>query len=349
MISDAALSHSPLPAATHPLPSSAAGHRFAMLDGWRATSILFVLLGHLVPLGPRAWGANVTIATTGMVLFFILSGFLITRFLSEGADLRVFAIRRFARIVPLAWVVMLVLLVVDGAGPATWAANLLFYANLPPQRLLDGGGHLWSLCVEMQFYLGIALFVAVLGRRALVALPLLALAVTAARVAYGREIDVVTWFRVDEILAGGILALVYAGWYGPRPQRALAWLSPYWLFPLLVLAGHYAFPPLNYARPYIAALTIGATLFAPAPALARVFETRAMAYIATVSYAVYILHGALADTWLGSGDRLARYAKRPLLFGATFALAHLSTFRFERPFTDYAKRVTRRWHARLPT
>ena len=54
---------------------------FHVLDGWRGLSILFVLATHLLPLGPKEWKLNQTFGPIGMVLFFILSGFLITNFL----------------------------------------------------------------------------------------------------------------------------------------------------------------------------------------------------------------------------------------------------------------------------
>jgi len=318
-----------------------AAHRFAMLDGWRAVSILLVLAGHLLPLGPKRVALNPTATTTGMAIFFTLSGFLIVRFLSENADLRVFLIRRFFRIVPLAWVAMLAILLWQGAPPSTWAANLLFVANLPPQHLVVGGEHLWSLCVEMQFYVVAGLTAALLGPRSLtVAVPLAAAAVTIARIVYGRPVDIVTWFRVDEILAGGILALTYAGKYGEAPRRWLSRLHPYALLPLLLLSAHPAAGPLTYARPYLAALTVGASLFTAPVLLRRLFENRVAGYVAAVSYALYVIHGVLMNTWLGQGTTLVRYAKRPVLIGLTFGLAHLSTFRFEQPMVAVAKRLT---------
>jgi peptidoglycan/LPS O-acetylase OafA/YrhL len=317
-----------------------AAGRFAMLDGWRAVSILAVLAGHLLPLGPNRWGLNAVAATGGMAIFFTLSGFLITRFLAEGAELRVFIIRRFFRIVPLAWGLMAVALAAAVAPPALWAANLLFVSNLSDGLLVPGAEHLWSLCVEMQFYGGIALFVGLFGRRALLALPLMALAVTANRVAHGRVIDIATLYRVDEILAGGTLALAYAGWYGAWVPRLLARASAWALIPLFALSAHPALPWANYLRPYLAATLVGSTLYAPPPLLRRWFETAWMGWIATISYALYIFHGALAATWLGTGDHIVRYLKRPLLFAATFGLAHLSTYRFEQPLIARAKRLT---------
>lgn len=336
----------PLAPASEPPPATAAAlagasSRFAMLDGWRAASILLVLAGHFVPLSPKWLQFNAMAAASGMAIFFTLSGFLITRFMASRADLRVFILRRFFRIVPLAWVVMAVLLIANASGPEAWAANLLFYSNLPPAQLVHGGEHLWSLCVEMQFYVGIALFVALFTSRSLIVLPLIALAITALRIADQQMISIVTWHRVDEILAGGVLALIYAGWYGTAPQRLLAWLNPYWLIPLLLASAHPEAGALQYARPYLTALTVGASLYGAPVLLTKLFENRVAAYVATTSYALYIFHAALAVTWLGSGEDWVRYAKRPLLLAATFGLAHLSTFKFEQPCIALAKRLTR--------
>jgi peptidoglycan/LPS O-acetylase OafA/YrhL len=62
-----------------------------------------------------------------------------------------------------------------------------------------------------------------------------------------------------------------------------------------------------------------------------------MTYIAEISYALYIIHGVLSHTWLGAGDKLEKYLKRPLLFGLKFALAHVSTPYFEQPITRSVK------------
>lgn len=313
-----------------------------MLDGWRALSILLVLAGHLLPLGPKRFRMNETIAATGMALFFTLSGFLITRFLSDHADPRSFIIRRFFRIVPLAWVAVgvAVALTPGGAAPATWAANLLFYANLPPQHLLDAASHLWSLGVEMQFYVGAAILIAIGGRRSLMLIPVFCVGVTTLRVATGAQVSIVTWLRVDEILAGGIVSLAYSGWFGSAGARFLGRINSYLLFILLVASAHPAAGALDYARPYLAAALVGGTLYRAPRLLTRIFESRAAAYVATVSYAVYIIHGVLRVTWLGSGTVVVRYLKRPLLFAATFALAHLSTFYFERRCIEIARRLS---------
>jgi peptidoglycan/LPS O-acetylase OafA/YrhL len=312
-----------------------------MLDGWRALSIILVLSAHLLPLGPKSLQLNAAAGTMGMALFFTLSGFLITRFLAaEHASVRIFVIRRFFRIVPLSWLVCLIVLPLNHASLGTYAGHLIFYGNLPPFWLLPMTSHFWSLCVEMQFYLGIAALVAVFGRKGLYSVPLVCLAVTTLRIVTGAHISIVTWLRVDEILAGGIVALAYSGWFGPRPMRIFSRINVYLMLPVVLLSCHEASGPLQYLRPYLAAAMVAASLVNAPSLLARLFEHRITAWIATISYALYIIHGVLMETWLGSGDTNAKYLKRPVLIGATFALAHLSTYKFEQPCIALAKRLT---------
>ncbi|TCP33060.1 acyltransferase [Sphingomonas sp. BK235] len=313
--------------------------RIPILDGWRALSILLVLAGHLLPLGPHRWALNGAAAASGMALFFTLSGFLITQFLWHRPDVTPFLIRRLFRIVPLAWAAMLALALVTRAASVDLAANLAFVANLPPTHLLAGGDHLWSLCVEVQFYLGVALLVALGGRRALLLLPLLCLAVTATRVVQHAPISIFTWQRIDEILAGATLALVHA--HAPRWTERLPALLPLLLLPLVVAAAHEASGALQYARPYLAAAAVGCSIYAAPAWMRRLFGSAPARYVAEVSYAVYVFHVMFAATWLGSGGTVIRYAKRPLLFAAVFAAAHLSTFRFERPMIERGKRLER--------
>jgi peptidoglycan/LPS O-acetylase OafA/YrhL len=322
------------------LAPHAPSRRIPVLDGWRATSILLVLGSHLVPLGPRWLQLNFVAGAAGMALFFTLSGFLITQFLAGGMPVLDFLARRLARILPLCWTAVLVLVLWHSYDVATVVRNFLFVANLPPASLLHGGEHLWSLGVEMQFYVCVALICLILGRRGLYLVPVLCLGVTAARVVAGEHISIVTWHRIDEILAGGIIALIYSGWFGERAAEVLRKL-PVWPFAIaLVVCSHPATGPLQYLRPYAAAFLVGASLTNAPELLRRVLVSRPMAYVAEVSYALYVIHGILSATWLGSGDKLVRYLKRPLLFGATFLLAHISTRYFEQPITRRVRKLT---------
>ncbi len=324
------------------------GERFAMLDGWRGISILLVLAAHLLPLGPKPWHLNVGVGLLGMVFFFVLSGFLVTHFLLNNQyGVKDFLIRRLFRILPLAWaymgLVFLIYPVPDGAMPA----HFLFYANYPPKPLIPVTDHLWSLCVEMHFYLGVALLVASLGKRGLLLIPVLCLVFTLLRVGYEAHYSVITHLRVDEILAGATLALVYNGRLGGRRMEwGLRFALQPALFPLLLLlllvSSHPDSGFMNYFRPYLAAAAVGSTLFNPRTRVAEFLDNPILRYIAAISYALYVYHFFLADTWLGSGEKFEKYAKRPLLFAALFVTAHFSTFYYERKWIALGKRLSQK-------
>lgn len=312
-----------------------------LLDGWRALSITLVLVGHLLPVGPSQWALNAPTAATGMVMFFTLSGFLITRFLIEDGDIRRFLVRRLLRIVPLGWLGMLLAFVFsDDTSLGKIAGNLLFYANLPPFFLVGPGSHFWSLCLEVQFYLSIAILVVIGGKRALLAIPLACVAITCARIYWNEPMSIVSWFRADEILAGATLALIYEGWFGDRARKLVAFFNLFLLAPLLFASADLRTGFLPFLRPYISALMIGASLYNAPSWLKQICQCRVVVYTAQTSYAMYVFHGIFANTWLGFGDTLVKYAKRPLLFAITLAFAHYSTFRYERYWNMLAKRIT---------
>lgn len=316
--------------------------RYQVLDGWRAISILLVLLGHLFPIGPKAWQLNGAVAASGMAIFFILSGFLITNILLRDQNIVHFLTRRFLRIVPLAWLFIAITLVASSAASNTYLPHFLFYVNWPPMTFTNHTGHLWSLCVEMQFYLLIALLVAVFKKHAFILLPILCIAITVNRYINDVPMAINTYYRLDEILAGCILALIYHK-SSYVIKNNIAKLNPLFLFLLLVLSAHSDGGLFTYLRPYIAMLLIGSTLFSQDITwFNNWLKGRFLFYIASISFALYVIHGGLIDTWLGEGDKLEKYLKRPLLLAVTFALAHVSTFYYEKHWINLGKKLTKK-------
>lgn len=125
------------------------GHRPG-LDGLRGIAIGLVLLLHW-------WPDVFPGGDTGVDLFFVLSGFLITRLLVEEAwttgtiDLRDFYRRRFRRLMPASTALIACCALTPGA---IWVA--LYSANWARiGGVLRGGPleHTWSLAIEEQFYL----------------------------------------------------------------------------------------------------------------------------------------------------------------------------------------------------
>lgn len=101
----------------------------------------------------------------GVDIFFVLSGFLITTLLlkeqiSHGhVSLKKFYIRRFLRIVPVAYLFLLALIVINyffncDLNFKSVICSVLYIKNLPIHGINDRWtDHFWSLSVEEQFYL----------------------------------------------------------------------------------------------------------------------------------------------------------------------------------------------------
>jgi peptidoglycan/LPS O-acetylase OafA/YrhL len=135
------------------------------LDGLRAISIFLVLLGHLsrtrgfvsVDLGIADY------SHLGVVVFFVISGFLITRLmLSERlrngqVSLKRFYARRTLRLFPASYTYIACVCLLWLAGILHLHARDIWHAVTYTVNFLPGRakpiGHLWSLSNEEQFYL----------------------------------------------------------------------------------------------------------------------------------------------------------------------------------------------------
>jgi peptidoglycan/LPS O-acetylase OafA/YrhL len=314
------------------------------LDGVRGISILLVLATHLLPLGPKVLQLNGMTGLMGMSLFFCLSGFLITRFLFERPDVPLFLVRRLSRIYPL---LVLYAVLVPGIVLGRWdavAGILLTWINYDDAILIAGTSHLWSIAVELHFYIGIALAVALAGRRGFWIVPVLAVTVLLLRISEGATVSIRTHVRVDEILSGSLLALA---WIHPdhvlaRGLRQVALRGALPILALWLLSCHPIGGALGYGRPWFAMAVVAGLLFRAEGRLRRICRHPALGYVAGISYALYIWHPATALGWLGTGGGFTRYLiKRPISFAATFALAHLSTRVFESRFIAAARRFGR--------
>ena len=327
------------PPARHPDPEG----RFFVLDGWRAISILLVLAAHMLPLGPKALRLNETAGYMGMSLFFTLSGFLITTQVHRDGRVGAFFIRRLFRIVPLAWLGVLVAAYLADAGARGVLTSLFFGQTYSHAHIIPGLSHFWSLCVEVHFYLFIGVVLWLGGARIFQLLPFVWAALFLLRSSLAPSGTIETHLRVDEILSGSLLALLHLGKLGDR-TRGLIVRAPVPLLLLVLLATCLPVTaPVHGFRGLAAAAVVGHTLFAGAAGGFRWLGARPLRYIAAVSYALYVIHPFSMHGWLGQGATpAAKYAKRLLCLAITFALAHLSTFAFERRFIAWAKVLTAR-------
>ena len=137
------------------------------LDGLRGLAILWVVLYHCHPRLVGTWIYYAAIwGWAGVILFFILSGFLITSILLTTRDkpryFHNFHARRALRIWPL-YILLLVVVylnapwfigpgVMDAIRTAPWLAYLFLVQNLFHLTLPPAIGPTWALCIEEQYY-----------------------------------------------------------------------------------------------------------------------------------------------------------------------------------------------------
>jgi peptidoglycan/LPS O-acetylase OafA/YrhL len=304
--------------------------RLPALDGLRAISIMLVLGCHMLPLGPKVLQLNESAGAMGMSLFFGLSGFLITSTLLENPNVTEFLIRRLTRIVPLAYAYTFIVFGVLFYDPKTILWMVSFLLNYRGE-LNAYNAHFWSLCVEVHFYLSIALVVLLLGRKAIWAVWPICIAVTAFRIHTGPAAyySIYDQLRMDELLAGGCLATLYQKSWSDRAPVSVILVG---LAALLWFASSSAFSGwFQFFRPYMTALLMAAVLAHANSFIARFLASRPMAYIATISYALYVIHPLTIQGWMNTGGVFDRYLlKRPISFALTFGAAHLSTFYWEK-------------------
>lgn len=311
-------------------------------DGVRAISILLVLAAHLLPLGPKILALNELAALLGMSLFFGLSGFLITTFLYRSPDrIGAFFLRRSARILPLLWLYALIVAVLVHGQWDSFFAVVFFTLNYSDPLLLPGLSHLWSICVEFHFYLFIGLTVWIFGRRGLWIIPIAMLAILALRIDAGAEKSIRTLLRVDEIFAGGVVALLWQNKHHARAAAILQGIGKgFWLWIALLLASCYdATGPLMYLRPVFGLCVLAAVLQHQEGPIRRFLRWGSLAYIARISYALYIWHPLFRLGWLGERDSTAFFygVQRPIAIALSFLFAHTTTFTIERFFINRAR------------
>ncbi|MFA4929829.1 MAG: acyltransferase [Patulibacter sp.] len=165
---------SPSPAVTPP-PGQP---RFAGLDALRAFAVIAVVICHASGVAgvwrTTSWGWIGEAAQAGVVVFFVLSGFLVYRpFVAahaageRGPTVGRYARRRLLRIVPAYWVALTVLSLFPGtAGTFSddWWKYYFLLNGYETSAVGGGIGIAWSLGAEVAFYLLLP-FLAVLATR----------------------------------------------------------------------------------------------------------------------------------------------------------------------------------------
>ena len=202
------------------------------LDTLRAFAAVGVIVAHAytVDVCPQrpVLGKLSYLGNFGVSLFFVLSGFVITRILiqthQDSSYFKAFYVRRLLRIFPLYYTGLLVyyflpyLLGITSAV-TPFKEQLIYYTYLQNfSRTFDwnaaGPGHYWSLAVEEHFYLlwPAVVYYALKFKPSILLYVcfFLVVAVHVLRVLMlnkGLTINVFTFTRLDQLVYGGIIAL----------------------------------------------------------------------------------------------------------------------------------------------
>jgi peptidoglycan/LPS O-acetylase OafA/YrhL len=325
------------------------------LAGLRGIAALTVAIAHMrIMTGEPV--AEISPAL-GVVLFFVLSGFLMTHLYLHQANtprnLLRFALARFGRVYPLFAVVVVGAVIISSLNADNSAPYGLSLGDLLPHLLLYGeGGTIWTVAVEFQFY-GIFLLLwamtgALPGQWRDVAFGAIALFLVIfclwLEVTEGRN---TSWRYLHMFFAGALAALALR-WLSERMRTIVQWL----VVPCLVYYGfsYFKIPYYEPAPVYgdarlvlmTALLVLSTAAAKPDFSVSRVLGSRPMVFLGEVSFGIYLLHRWVMFYWeMLVADLITGW---PLLFiflCLTISLAWVAHLLIERPCRD----LVRRWSA----
>jgi peptidoglycan/LPS O-acetylase OafA/YrhL len=349
--------------------------RFAyspQLDGLRAVAVLAVAWSHW----ERPFQFGIPFGA-GVHLFYVLSGFLITRILLDlraetdpMAALRAFYIRRALRIFPafyltlaLAWLADVPPVRETLAWHAAYLSNVLIFAT---ETWPGSISHFWSLAVEEQFYVAWPWLIVFAPRRWLK--PAVIAAVVSAPLfrwwlaneGYRETLlAVLTPGCLDSLGVGALLAL---GALTPATSSrnagtaivlaAFGWTALVWSENL---AGTL---PLGLVaiKQTLQALVFGWLVFRAATGFAgragRMLSARPVVYIGRISYGIYLAHG-FAGEILASVGVSSRAIPEPwrfvILASLTVGVAAVSWHLLEQPMNQLKRRFPYAPNSQKPT
>ncbi len=333
------------------------------LDGLRFLAFAVVFYHHFFPYARAENTWLVAMAQAGRLgvdLFFVLSSFLITSLLLREKDERgqidvgAFWTRRILRIWPLYFTFVICAALFERpawwylAGLLTFTMNWTSLAGFYPS-VTD---HLWSISIEEQFYFGWPLLVLWVPRRWLpwVCLGMVAVSLTArlTLVSYSFDVSeqaiwVNTLARLDPLAIGALIALAWARrpWTLPPSIQWLVLLGGWAALTVIHDRGLVPMPSMHQVWTYLASAAILGLVVAATLGSGRgVLTSRALVYLGRISYGLYVFHEpVLAGSPLHHWE-LPWFARLPVAFGLTVAIAALSYRLLEQPFLRLKERFT---------
>lgn len=318
------------------------------LDGLRGVAVLLVLWAHSPLVFQPYWLQQLRYFVQpnylGVDVFFVLSGFLITRILlhskARGDSLARFYWRRSLRIFPIYFLLIAALVFAEPGWYLLWSAAYLLNLRIASGDAPSPLAHTWSLCVEEHYYLVwpcVVYFTARPLRMLLyVAIPLSLVSAGAVHYLCGPECHVqlrtITTCRVLSLSLGGLLAF-YEARLTYRLTKQLG---------SVLLLGLAVAPIVKLAAPDFLALGkfFGFSLASTGIVLVCMFSTSRLLnaawlrYVGRISYGLYLYHYPIFYfLWPTSPPETAAvsFGEYLLALAVTFGVAALSWRFFESP------------------
>jgi peptidoglycan/LPS O-acetylase OafA/YrhL len=335
------------------------------IDGLRAVAVVPVVLYHA---GFAGFGGGFL----GVDVFFVISGYLITRLIDAEIRRGDFSVvrfyeRRVRRILPALYLVV----VVSSLFAWLWllprefrdfgrsvVAIALFGSNVYFNQAIGYFTqdvelwpliHTWSLAVEEQFYAAFPLLLLLLRRAAprwtfAGVATLSALTLLWAQWESGADPQTdfyLPQFRAWELGAGALVALAAPKELSldPKVRWSLAGLGAVLLFASLAFAPRDLTPSLSSLAP-VGGTALLIAFAAPDNTWGRLLGTKPLVGIGLISYSAYLWHQPLFAFARFRFDAAPASLAMALLGVASFALAYFSWRFVERPFRD-RKRLSR--------
>lgn len=333
------------------------------LDGLRGIAAIMVVVFHFYSYPNGYYSGEIfyrkmtEFGQHGVSLFFVLSGFVITRILIQSKKERYyfssFFIRRILRIAPLyylflfVWFYVLPFVIHYPVGPVVKQLPYYFYLQniFSTWRIpLDGPPHFWSLAVEEHFYLLWPVVVYYtptknLGRL-IIAAVLFSFVVKYVMIRQQLSIHDFTLTRIDQILLGGSLALLERkGFFKTQSLGSFVVIAPMiFSASVIIFALGDQFPFVKELFKYFllgisfASLLVIVLSLRPDSVVNRFLTTPVLQYLGKISYGIYVWHVIpliFLQHFLVTGMMALDMAVVMLL---TVVMAHFSYFYFEMVF-----------------
>jgi peptidoglycan/LPS O-acetylase OafA/YrhL len=311
------------------LSSSESQNYMPQLDALRFFAVLGVMVAHLWHPNRLPWlFGDLDWAGLGVRLFFVLSGFLITGILldcrrtagktgmSTMFFIRQFYARRFLRIFPIYYLVVIIALIVN-LPPAreiwgwliTYTTNVYITVN---NEWIGRFGHFWTLAVEEQFYLIWPWIILLIPRKRL--LPVMLFFISLGPIyrlfayklypfdigAMDFKAATLTLGNLDSLTIGALLALA---WRSNIPKQTLQKYMTRIVLPVGLLLYticlvfyHYRIKPSvffvlgDFSAALVFAWLISSAGLGFKGLAGKVLELKPLNYLGKITYGIYVYH-----------------------------------------------------------